>query len=300
MFLRTVYEVPLGTDVPIRNQLIDMARTAAEQAMPGRNADVVVVEMSQQERVVFMNASADGKKPAQATNHIDNLIAVLSGKGGVGKSSVAALLAVALRRQGREVGVLEGDRTGPSIPRMFGLHGLPPPFAGVIVPARSASGIEAMSINLILPDEQQAVIWRGPLISGAIKQFCYDVLWGHLDFLVVDLPPGTSDAPLTVMQSIPLNGLIFVTSPQELAGMLVTKAARMSPVGIMHVTRSISETSIDFLSIANYHCDRWSELSECTADTALEGDAAAGAGGCFFCNPLCWCSCFGGPATVIA
>ncbi len=161
-------------------------------------------------------------------NNIGRVVAVMSGKGGVGKSSVAALLAVALRRQGKQVGVLDADITGPSIPKMFGLR-KPPPMGPVgILPAETGAGIEVMSINLLLPSEDEAVIWRGPLVSGAIKQFWGDVVWGDLDVLVVDLPPGTSDASLTVMQSIPLNGVVLVTSPQSLAGMVVHKAAHMA------------------------------------------------------------------------
>jgi Mrp family chromosome partitioning ATPase len=138
------------------------------------------------------------------------------------------MLAVALRRQGNRIGVLDADITGPSIPKLFGLHE-PPPMGPVgILPAQTSTGIEVMSINLLLPNEDEAVIWRGPLIGGAIRQFWGDVVWGDLDVLVVDLPPGTSDASLTVMQSIPLNGVVLVTSPQDLAGMVVRKAARMA------------------------------------------------------------------------
>jgi Mrp family chromosome partitioning ATPase len=162
------------------------------------------------------------------TDKITHVVAVLSGKGGVGKSSVAALLAVALRRQGARVGVLDADITGPSIPKMFGLHQPPPVGPAGMLPAETESGIGVMSINLLLPDEDDAVIWRGPLISSAIKQFWTDVAWGDLDYLIVDLPPGTSDATLTVMQSIPLSGVVLVTSPQDLAGMVVRKAAHMA------------------------------------------------------------------------
>ncbi|MEA3340838.1 MAG: Mrp/NBP35 family ATP-binding protein [Chloroflexota bacterium] len=161
-------------------------------------------------------------------NRIERVVAVMSGKGGVGKSSVAALLAASLQRQGKQVGVLDADITGPSIPKMFGLHD-PPPMGPVgILPAETSTGIRVMSINLLLPSEDEAVVWRGPLISGAIKQFWGDVVWGDLDVLVVDLPPGTSDASLTVMQSLPLNGVLLVTSPQGLAGMVVRKAAKMA------------------------------------------------------------------------
>jgi Mrp family chromosome partitioning ATPase len=167
-------------------------------------------------------------QPASSANNISHVVAVLSGKGGVGKSSVAAQLAVALRRRGKRVGVLDADITGPSIPMMFGLHQQPVTSPLGILPVETQTGIKVMSINLLLANEDQAVIWRGPLISNVIKQFWQDVVWGELDYLVVDLPPGTSDASLTVMQSIPLSGVVLVTSPQDLAGMVVRKAAQMA------------------------------------------------------------------------
>ena len=137
-------------------------------------------------------------KPAEL-NQIDNVIAVMSGKGGVGKSLVASLMAVALKRQGYEVGVLDADITGPSIPKMFGITTRPGGSNTGILPVLSRSGMEIMSMNLLLPQEDDAVIWRGPLISRAITQFWEDVVWGKLDYLIVDLPPGTADASLTVM-----------------------------------------------------------------------------------------------------
>jgi ATP-binding protein involved in chromosome partitioning len=162
-------------------------------------------------------------------NSVRHVIAVLSGKGGVGKSLVSSLLATALRRQGYTVGVLDADITGPSIPKMFF-----PERAQIVSdpkwlrPAITETGIKVMSINLMLQDENQAVIWRGPLVARAIQQFWNDVMWGQLDYLIVDLPPGTSDASLTVMQSIPLSGAILVTAPQSLAGMVVMKASHMA------------------------------------------------------------------------
>jgi Mrp family chromosome partitioning ATPase len=165
---------------------------------------------------------------AEVLNRVDHVVAIMSGKGGVGKSSVAAMLAVALRRAGHKVGLLDADITGPSIPRMFGLHEHPGMSPIGIVPPQSAGGIKVMSINLLLANEDEAVIWRGPLIGGAIRQFWTDVFWGDLHTLVIDLPPGTADAPLTVMQSIPLSGVLLVTSPQDLAGMVVRKAAGMA------------------------------------------------------------------------
>jgi len=214
--------------IPINDNLVQSARQAVAALDPSLEVEVKLAEMSQQERAVFMTVAGGGPKPAQSMNRVDRVVAVLSGKGGVGKSSVAALLAVALRRRGKPIGVLDADITGPSIPRMFGLH-QPPVMGSVgILPAKTGTGIEVMSINLLLSNEDEAVIWRGPLISSAIKQFWGEVVWGDLDYLIVDLPPGTSDASLTVMQSIPLSGLVLVTSPQDLAGMVVRKAARMA------------------------------------------------------------------------
>ena len=159
---------------------------------------------------------------------IKQVIAVMSGKGGVGKSLVAGLLAVGLKRRGFSVGVLDGDITGPSIPRMFGVREKPA-VAGpnTLKPAVSRGGIPIMSMNLLLPGEEEAVSWRGPMVSGAIRQFFSDVAWGELDYLIVDLPPGTSDAPLTVMQALPIAGVVLVTTPQALATMVVTKAVRL-------------------------------------------------------------------------
>jgi len=160
-------------------------------------------------------------------NRINHIFAVMSGKGGVGKSLVASLIAVALKRQGNEVGVLDADITGPSIPKMFGITTRPEGSNTGIFPAMSRSGIELMSINLLLPQEDDAVIWRGPLIGKAITQFWEEVVWGRLDYLLVDLPPGTADASLTVMQSVPLNGVIIVFTPQDLTAMIVRKAVNM-------------------------------------------------------------------------
>jgi len=159
---------------------------------------------------------------------IKHVIAVMSGKGGVGKSLVAGLLAVGLKRRGFSVGILDGDITGPSIPRMFGVREKPMSADGkTLVPPKSRGGIPIMSMNLILPSEEEAVIWRGPMVSGAIRQFFSDVQWGELDYLIVDLPPGTSDAPLTVMQALPVDGVVLVTTPQALATMVVTKAVKL-------------------------------------------------------------------------
>ena len=161
-------------------------------------------------------------------NTVKQVVAVMSGKGGVGKSLVTALTAVALRRGGHDVGILDADITGPSIPRMFGLTGRPAGSENGLLPVPARSGIEVMSINLILPGEDDAVIWRGPLIARMITQFWEDVVWGKLDYLIVDLPPGTADAPLTVLQSLPVSGVIVVFTPQDLTQMVVRKAVNMA------------------------------------------------------------------------
>jgi hybrid cluster-associated redox disulfide protein len=158
---------------------------------------------------------------------IRHIVAVMSGKGGVGKSLVTGLLAVALQRQGLKVGVLDGDITGPSIAKEFGVRGSPTKSDGGINPLRSQGGTKIMSMNMFLPSETDPVVWRGPMVSSAIKQFYSDVDWDQLDYLLVDLPPGTSDAPMTVMQSLPLDGVVIVSSPQMLATTIVMKCVKM-------------------------------------------------------------------------
>ncbi|MFC2018243.1 P-loop NTPase [Chloroflexota bacterium] len=165
---------------------------------------------------------------ANEINQIGQIIAVMSGKGGVGKSLVSALISIALRRKGYEVGILDADITGPSIPKMFGVKNQPGGNEDGILPVLTKSGIEIMSINLLLPNEDDAVIWRGPIIGNTIKQFGEDVVWGKLDYLIVDLPPGTADAPLTLMQSFPISGVVIVFTPQNLVEMIVKKAVNMA------------------------------------------------------------------------
>lgn len=167
-------------------------------------------------------------EPGNQLSSIKHVIAVMSGKGGVGKSSVAALLALGLQQSGKRVGILDADITGPSIPTLVGATGRPEASELGLFPAKSASGLMVMSLNLLLDQADQPVIWRGPLIAGAIKQFWNEVVWGELDYLIVDLPPGTGDAPLTVLQSLPLEGVVIVSSPQDLAVMVVRKAIRMA------------------------------------------------------------------------
>jgi len=215
-------------NVPIKKQLVNQARAAVEALPEVEQVTIKSAAMTQKERARFMSLSREPGL-AEGLNRIKHVIAVLSGKGGVGKSTVAGLLAVALRREGYRVGLLDADITGPSIPKMFFPTIKRPGNSPLgILPVESKTGIKIMSINLLLPSEDQAVIWRGPLIGKAIQQFWGDVFWGDLDWLVVDLPPGTADASLTVMQSIPLEGVILVTTPQSLAGMVVRKAAQMT------------------------------------------------------------------------
>lgn len=177
--------------------------------------------------------SAPQKSQAQQLSNIKNVIVVMSGKGGVGKSSFSALIAIALNKKGYKVGILDGDITGPSIPKLFGLHGNPEMSEFGAYPLKSADGIAVMSMNLLLPNDEEPVVWRGPIISGVIKQFWEEVIWGDLDYLVVDLPPGTGDAQLTILQNLPVNGVYMVTSPQDLANMIVRKGIKM--VNMMNI-----------------------------------------------------------------
>ncbi|MCX8173294.1 MAG: Mrp/NBP35 family ATP-binding protein [Thermoplasmata archaeon] len=167
------------------------------------------------------------KKISERMNRVKYRIAVMSGKGGVGKSVVSAMVAIALAKQGKKVGLLDGDITGASIPRMFGLTEKLSAGENGILPVVSRLGVKVVSINLLLEAESQAVIWRGPLIAGVIRQLLADTDWGDLDFLVIDLPPGTSDAQLAVLQSLRLSGVVLVASPQALVEMVVMKAVDM-------------------------------------------------------------------------
>ena len=170
----------------------------------------------------------DFSVPANAKSHIQHVIGVVSGKGGVGKSLVTSELAVLLQKRSYKVGILDADVTGPSIPKVFGLHGQAFGTDDGIIPFESKTGIKVMSVNLILDNEEAPVVWRGPVIAGVVKQFWSEVVWGELDYLLVDMPPGTGDVPLTVFQSLPVDGIVVVTSPQELVGMIVKKAYNMA------------------------------------------------------------------------
>ena len=212
---------------PLKDQIVSESK-AAVLALDGvEEVEIELTEMTSEEKRQIGIGEPGQPGVAENLNRIQRVIAVMSGKGGVGKSLVAGLLAVAFRREGHRVGILDADITGPSIPKMFGTSERPPGGPLGILPVRTKTGISLMSINLLLPNEDDAVIWRGPLISSAIKQFWGEVFWGELDYLIVDLPPGTSDASLTVMQAIPLSGVLLVTSPQDLAGMVVRKAGHM-------------------------------------------------------------------------
>lgn len=171
---------------------------------------------------------ADFLEAPHEMSQIKKVIGIVSGKGGVGKSLVTSLLAVLLNRKGHHTAILDADITGPSIPKMFGLHEKAGGNDWGLLPVRSKTGIDVMSINLLLEDETAPVIWRGPVIAGVVKQFWTDVIWTDVDYMFVDMPPGTGDVPLTVFQSIPVDGIIVVTSPQELVSMIVGKAVNMA------------------------------------------------------------------------
>ena len=164
---------------------------------------------------------------------VKKVIAVVSGKGGVGKSTVTSMLAVAMARKGCKVGILDADITGPSVPTAFGVTECQGANEDGLYPALTGSGIQVMSINLLLDDPASPVVWRGPVIAGAVKQFWTDVIWEDVDYLFVDMPPGTGDVPLTVFQSLPVDGIVIVTSPQDLVSMIVSKAVKMA--NMMHI-----------------------------------------------------------------
>ncbi len=167
-------------------------------------------------------------EPQNALSHVKKVIGVVSGKGGVGKSLVTSMLAATMRRRDAETAILDADITGPSIPKCFGLKERAVSDENGLYPVLTKTGIKVMSVNLLLEEETSPVVWRGPVIAGAIKQFWTDVVWGEVDYMFVDMPPGTGDAPLTVFQSLPLSGILIVTSPQELVSMIVSKAVEMA------------------------------------------------------------------------
>ena len=175
----------------------------------------------------------DLHEPANPYSHVNKVIAVVSGKGGVGKSMVTASLARMMREQGFSVGIMDADITGPSIPKMYGIHESAKGSDAGMFPCEAKDGTRIMSVNLLLEHEEDPVIWRGPVIAGVVKQFWTDVMWGELDYLFIDMPPGTGDVPLTVFQSLPVDGVVIVTSPQDLVRMIVKKAYNMAEA--MHI-----------------------------------------------------------------
>ena len=185
------------------------------------------------------SASSCGQKPASMlapanpASHIHKVVGIVSGKGGVGKSMVTSLLAVAMNRKGYKTAIMDADITGPSIPTAFGLNDHAVANDDGLLPEVTKNGIKVMSLNLLLEDQTDPVVWRGPIISGTVSQFWTEVCWGDVDYMFVDMPPGTGDVPLTVFQSLPVDGIVIVTSPQELVQMIVKKAYNMAEM--MHV-----------------------------------------------------------------
>ena len=182
-------------------------------------------------------------EPTGEFNNIKHVVAVVSGKGGVGKSMVTSLLATLMSHKGYKVGILDADITGPSIPKSFGVMGNAMQNELGILPAETKGGIKVMSVNMLLKENDAPVVWRGPVIAGAVKQFWQDVVWGDLDYLFIDCPPGTGDVPLTVFQTLPLDGLVMVTSPQDLVSLIVKKAynmARMMNINILGLVENMS------------------------------------------------------------
>ena len=183
------------------------------------------------------------QEPMHAQSNIKKVIAVVSGKGGVGKSLVTSLLAVLTQRNGQKAAILDADITGPSIPKMFGIRDKAMGSEEGILPVETRTGIKTMSVNLLLENDTDPVIWRGALIAGTVKQFWTDVLWGDVDTMYIDMPPGTGDVPLTVFQSLPVDGIIIVTSPQELVSMIVEKAvnmAKMMNIPVLGIVENMS------------------------------------------------------------
>lgn len=195
------------------------------------------------------------EKPHDGTN-VKKIIGIVSGKGGVGKSLVTSLLAVAMQIKGFKTAILDADVTGPSIPKAFGIHGSADVLENAILPKETATGIKLMSTNFLLQEETAPVVWRGPVISGLVKQFWTDVIWGDVDFMFVDMPPGTGDVPLTVFQSLPIDGIVIVTTPQDLVEMIVKKAANMA--NMMNVPILGMVENMSYLKCP--HCDEKIEI----------------------------------------
>ena len=224
--------------------------------------------------------SREGQKPdfaakANAHSHVKKVIGIVSGKGGVGKSLVTSLLSVIMRRRGFETAILDADITGPSIPRAFGVHQQLMASEDGIYPAVSATGIRMVSLNLLLDNETDPVVWRGPVIAGTVKQFWSDVMWGNVDYMFVDMPPGTGDVPLTVFQSLPVDGILVVTSPQELVGMIVEKAvhmAQMMNVPVLGIVENMSYFQCDACG-KEHHIFGESHVDEIAARNGIDSVA---------------------------
>lgn len=221
-------------------------------------------------------ASREGGAPdfsakANAHSHVKKVIGVVSGKGGVGKSMVTSLMSVLLRRRGLQTAILDADITGPSIPKAFGVREQLMASDEGIYPAQSATGIRMVSLNLLLDNETDPVVWRGPVIAGTVKQFWTDVMWGDVDFMFVDMPPGTGDVPLTVFQSLPVDGILIVTSPQELVGMIVEKAvhmAQMMNIPVLGIVENMAYFQCDACGKRHYIFGQ-SHLDEIAARNAI-------------------------------
>ena len=214
----------------------------------------------------------DMREPANPFSHVNKVIAVVSGKGGVGKSMVTASLARIMREQGFSVGILDADITGPSIPKMYGIHETAKGSDEGIFPSVAKDGTKVMSVNLLLEHESDPVIWRGPIIAGVVKQFWTDVMWGELDYLFVDMPPGTGDVPLTVFQSLPVNGIVIVTSPQDLVSMIVKKACKMAKLMNIPVVGIVENMSYLICPDCGKKIDIFghSKLEEVAKETGLD------------------------------
>jgi len=200
-------------------------------------------------------AKQDFSAKANVHSNVKKVIGVVSGKGGVGKSMVTSLMSVLLRRRGLSTAILDADITGPSIPKAFGVHGQLLANDDGIIPAISTTGVKMVSLNLLLENETDPVVWRGPVIAGTVKQFWSDVMWGDVDFMFVDMPPGTGDVPLTVFQSLPVDGIVIVTSPQELVGMIVEKAvhmAQMMDIPVLGIVENMSYFMCDQCNKKHY------------------------------------------------
>ena len=206
-------------------------------------------------------------EPVNELSHVGKVIAVMSGKGGVGKSTVTSLLAVAAAKSGKKAAVLDADITGPSIPMAFGFHDRPMASELGIIAPESAGGVKLMSINLLLENETDPVVWRGPILAGTVKQFWTDVIWGEIDYMFVDMPPGTGDVPLTVFQSLPIDGIVVVTTPQDLVSMIVEKAVNMAKLLNIPVVGMVENMSW-------YECPCCGQKLPVFGDSHVEEEAA--------------------------